>query len=185
MAFPGTDPSKLKQAEEAWWRDRVQAVFHGISFPSFNHFFEELYTFFNGKGMEGEASWSLFPETMEVLETLFRLKYPLGMISNFDSRLGSVLTALGIDHFFQTVISSGEEGVAKPSREIFERALKKAGCTASQALYIGDHPINDIEGAKGAGIPALLIDRDKKETASGEKQRTRVISDLREIRGYL
>lgn len=103
----------------------------------------------------------------------------MGIISNFDSRIYPLLKSLGIFHLFQTVTVSGEEGVAKPSREIFDRALKKSGCVSSEALFIGDHPLYDIEGAENAGMTALLIDR------KGQYQRANKIRTLREVYRYL
>ncbi len=47
---------------------------------------------------------------------------------------------------------SGEEGVRKPDPEIFRRALVRLGVAAHEALFVGDHPVADIEGAHGAGL---------------------------------
>ncbi len=181
LAFPGLSPTGLKKAEKEWWRNRVGEVFQGFSFPSFDSFFEELYHFFQegGNDRKDGAAWTLFPETREVLEQLSGSGYPLGIISNFDSRIYILLKSLGIFHFFRTFTVSGEEGVAKPSREIFIRALKKAECRPSEALFIGDHPQYDIEGAESAGIFSLLIDR------KGEDQGANAIRNLKEVYRYL
>lgn len=154
LAFPGITGSELKKREKEWWLHLVREVFDEIRFPKFNALFEELFVYF--KGPEG---WSLFPETKALLDRLHREGYSLGIISNFDSRIDDVCRSLGIGHYFQTVTISSIEGVAKPSAEIFKRALKKAALSPEESIYIGDSPHHDIEGAQEIGMRVLLVDR--------------------------
>ena len=65
---------------------------------AFDEFFEEVFGVF-----ERPDSWRLFPETREVLTMLKDQGFELGIISNFDSRLFSVLRGLGIAQLFDTV----------------------------------------------------------------------------------
>ncbi|MDP2315498.1 MAG: HAD family hydrolase [Pseudomonadota bacterium] len=58
-----------------------------------------------------------------------------------------------VDH----VLVSEEVGVEKPHPAIFHAALACAGCTAAEALMVGDHPVADIAGARGVGIPAVFV----------------------------
>lgn len=103
----------------------------------------------------------------------------MGIISNFDSRIESILKNLKIFNFFQTITTSTEAGFAKPSGRIFMHALEKANCKPSDAVHIGDHPVYDLEGARNAGMRAVIIDRNRLH--QGES----VIHDLREIYGNL
>ena len=188
MIFPGIAPNALAQAEKSWWHNVVQTVFEGVTFPSFDTFFEALYGFF-AKGKrngEGNGPWSLFPDAEASLEHLSELGHPLGIISNFDSRLELILKSLNIFWFFKTVTISSQEGFEKPSCEIFQRALAKAACAPQDAIYIGDRPDKDIDGARSAGILGVLIDRDglyppsKGPASSGYR-----IRNLQEIDLYL
>ena len=123
---------------------------------------------------------SLFPETREVLETL-KGAYKLGLISN--NMIQSVtgpFRYLKLEGFFDVVIISAEENVDKPDPEIFHRALKRMGVTASEAMMVGDHPIDDVQGAKGVGMTAVWVNR------SGEKpdldvEPDYIITNLREL----
>jgi len=47
---------------------------------------------------------------------------------------------------------SEAEGIAKPSPQIFMRALDRCGVTASETIFVGDYPEYDIAGALGAGL---------------------------------
>lgn len=154
LAFPGVSGPALKRREKEWWYNIVRSVFDDIRFPKFDALFEELYLFF-----VGPEGWSLFPETDALLDRLHREGYHLGIISNFDSRIDEVCSSLGIRHYFQTVTISSQEGVAKPSPEIFKKALQKAALSPEETVYIGDSPRHDIEGATEIGMRVFLVDR--------------------------
>ena len=81
-----------------------------------------------------------------------------GVISNAEGQIQSLFEHLGIAHLFDHVVDSGIEGVRKPDVEIFRRALERAGVEASEGLYAGDIPRVDVEGARAAGMNAVLID---------------------------
>jgi putative hydrolase of the HAD superfamily len=177
LAFPGISGPELKRREKEWWYNLVRAVFDKIRFPKFDALFEELFLFF--KGPEG---WSLFPETKEVLDRLHRQGYHLGIISNFDSRIDEVCRSLGIGHYFRTVTISSQEGVAKPSPEIFKKALKKAAISPEESIYIGDSPHHDLEGAREIGMRVFLVDRSGRYAKQKEVPR---LSSLEGLLGYL
>jgi len=107
--------------------------------------------------------WSLYEEhckasddTRSTLDVLRRKGMKLGVITN-----GRVewqqrkLDALGISSCFDTVLISEAEGVQKPDAEIFLRAVSRLGVSASEALFVGDHPEADIGGALSAGMRAV------------------------------
>jgi putative hydrolase of the HAD superfamily len=65
------------------------------------------------------------------------------------------LAVLGFEHTFDAILVSEEEGVRKPDAEIFRRALARCGVAAHEALFVGDHPVADVEGAYRAGLVAV------------------------------
>ena len=81
-------------------------------------------------------------------------------VSNWDCSLGAVLDRCGLGERLDGAVSSAEAGARKPDPAIFSRALELAGCAAEEAVHVGDSPEEDIEGARAAGIRALLIDRE-------------------------
>jgi putative hydrolase of the HAD superfamily len=177
LAFPGSDASQIKNLERGWWSDLVRSVFNDVSFPEFDSFFNDVYAFF-----EGSDAWSLFPETKEVLNRLQREGYQIGIISNFDSRIEAICESLGIRPFFTTMTLSSRSGAAKPSPEIFKLALKEAGLSPAESIYIGDSPQHDIEGARIIGMAPLLIDRTERYAKEAHLPR---ITDLRDLFHYL
>lgn len=94
----------------------------------------------------------LYAEAASLLEELGR-HYTIGAITNGNADVRHI----GVDHYFDFVITSAEAGVAKPHPDIFERALNKAGVSADQCLHVGDDAECDILGAKAHGLRAVWV----------------------------
>lgn len=161
--FAVTDPAKLKQSERLWWFDIVHNVFYRVGmFQRFDEFFEQVFQVF-----EDPQSWQLYPETIATLARLRERDLELGIVSNFDSRIFPVMRGLGIDRMFETVTISSLAQAAKPAPKIFQVALDKHALDPNEALHVGDSFREDVEGAKRAGVHAVLLDRDGKSQSAG------------------
>ncbi|MCM3185604.1 HAD family hydrolase [Priestia megaterium] len=114
-----------------------------------------------------------------VLKELKKKGLLLGMITNgFTDFQWMNVRALGIDHYFDTILVSEQEGIKKPHKDIFLRALKALDVSAEESVYIGDHPENDVLGARGAGMHAVW----KKDAFfDGNFTDSYVIEDLKEL----
>ena len=99
------------------------------------------------------------PQTSGVLGRLSR-RFRLGLVSNFDhpAHLKDLLSRHRLTAYFEVVVISGDVGVNKPDRRIFELALEGMGGTASCAAYVGDSIRDDVGGARAAGCLPILID---------------------------
>jgi putative hydrolase of the HAD superfamily len=84
----------------------------------------------------------------------------LVVVSNWDCSLSEVLDGIGLRSHVDAVVTSAEVGASKPAGAVFAAALSAAGCEAAAAVHVGDSLGNDIEGARAAGIRALLLARD-------------------------
>ena len=143
--------------------DRSRAMWRGI-YDGFltavgvhddhEHLFEALYTRFTDL-----ATYRLHPDALPVLERLRKSEVALGLISNFEDWLERLLEALEVGHFFDVTVISGVEGIEKPDSEIFRIALERAGVSAEESVYVGDHPFFDVDAAREAGLVPVLIDR--------------------------
>ncbi len=111
---------------------------------------------------------SLFSDTLPILELLRERGVPLGVVSNYGTHLLDLLPKLGIFDYFDFIIVSAIVGVTKPDPKIFEMAIEEAGVPPDQILYIGDNPVDDVQGANNIGIDALLINRPGREPSKAE-----------------
>jgi putative hydrolase of the HAD superfamily len=147
-----------EKIERDWWYGLVRDVFGNLGeFASFDDFFHELYDLF----AKAEC-WRLYEDTVPALDTMKAKGYRLGIISNWDHRLVSIVEQLGLESYFEHITASAMVGIAKPGKGIFEAALKSMGASADHSVHIGDSLEDDYHGATRMGMKAILIDRHKK-----------------------
>jgi len=100
-----------------------------------------------------------YAEVPPVLAALRSAGLRAVVVSDWDCGLGGHLAALGLRRHLHAVVTSAEVGAVKPDARVFGAALTAAGVSAGEALHVGDDPVRDVEGARGVGIRALLVDR--------------------------
>jgi len=82
----------------------------------------------------------------------------LSIVSNIDEDyLGGWLKTLELESLFDHWISSEVAQSCKPDPKIFEHALRQAGCTAEEVVFVGDSRIHDIQGARALGMTTVLL----------------------------
>ncbi len=101
-----------------------------------------------------------FRETVEVLEKLKKEGYKLALVSNTDCfTTDEVLDKYNLRKYFDEVILSYKVGMLKTNPNMYLLVLEKLILDKSDALVVGDSLETDINGAKDAGIKAVLVDR--------------------------
>jgi putative hydrolase of the HAD superfamily len=101
----------------------------------------------------------LIPGSVEALASL-RRRFGVGLVSNAQvlfTRPELEQLGMPLSGFSPAVISS-EIGVRKPARRIFAVALARAGVRADEALFVGNDPWDDVEGAAAAGLHTCLVE---------------------------
>ena len=102
-----------------------------------------------------ELKLVLLPGVKETLASLSGT-YRLGVLSNtFQSTSGNVTSALqylGVAQYFAAVVTSVDTGVAKPDPRAFDAIIRRLSVNVNAALMVGNDPVQDIEGARKAGI---------------------------------
>jgi len=124
-----------------------------------------------------------FPNASDLLTKLKNDGVKLALVSNgFGQFQFDNFGALGIGHLFDEVLISEWEGLRKPDPAIFLRALSKLGVSAEDALFVGDHPVNDIQASRAVGMKAAWK---RNDGTSSIVDADAVIDDLGELVGYL
>jgi len=157
-AFPGVPAREIPQKEWEWWYDITKQTFRKVGvanqFLDFDVFFKRLYNHFATAN-----PWKVYPDVIPCLQRWREQDIPLGIISNFDSRLYQVLTALDLKRFFSTITISSEVGAAKPDAKIFQSAIAQYNVLPEQTWHIGDSRSEDYEAAKAVGMQGFLLKR--------------------------
>jgi putative hydrolase of the HAD superfamily len=136
------------------WLDLVQKTFEGAIPPLGPEFFDDLYNRF-----ARPESWRVFDDVRPALDILRKRGFELGAISNWDERLRPLLDRLQLTPYFRVAVISVEAGVAKPGKEIFQRAAFLLGVAPRRILHVGDSLVEDVLGAQSARFQTLLLSR--------------------------
>ncbi len=125
------------------WRSEVRSRL-AASYPS-------------SQAEEGVTAWSTPAGSVhqEVLHLVIRVRNHcrVGLVTNATDRLPRDLEDLQLAEHLDFVVNSSEVGFAKPSPEIFERALVIAGVQPQEAVFVDDTPSN-VSAAVALGIQA-------------------------------
>ena len=100
------------------------------------------------------------PSAERVLRDLRAVGVKVVAVSNWDVSLPRALADVGLADLLDGIVSSASVGAAKPDPAPFRRALELAGARPAEAVHVGDSEREDGEGARAAGIEALIIGRD-------------------------
>jgi putative hydrolase of the HAD superfamily len=100
-----------------------------------------------------------YPEVPAALGRLRTAGARLAVVSNWDVSLHDVLERTQLRALVDAVVISAELGAAKPDPAIFRAALDRLGASAADAMHVGDSVEHDVEGARAAGLRAVLVAR--------------------------
>lgn len=111
-----------------------------------------LWRFYHGFAAGGV----LYPDVLSTLTALRQRGYLIGIITNGNR----VPQTCKIDHsglrpYVDLMMLAGEEAVQKPDSAIFRMAAARLGVPPSACLFVGDHPITDLQGAQNAGFSVV------------------------------
>jgi len=87
----------------------------------------------------------------------------------------------GIAHWFEHSINSIDIGQSKSEPAIYQHVQRLANIDAQQMVHIGDDPVNDVAGAKKAGIHTIWLNRGEKQWPLEDIQPDATISRLHEL----
>lgn len=174
---------------ENWWRKIVHNVFRDqnehISDKILDKIADALIECYGTR-----RCWDTYPGAVELLDCLRERGVILGVISNFDERLESILIDLKIRPFFSFVVTSYDFGKEKPDASIFVEALRlsnkdrRVNIVSQQAIHVGDKIDNDYLGAKNAQWHAFLINHKQKSMNNMKVCKDDVFQNLQDLREH-
>lgn len=122
-------------------------------------------------------------ETLATLDRLRGMGLRLGVVSNlslFPHLIRADIDALGIGPHLDSMTFSAEVGFRKPDPRIFTTALQAVGADAAHTVFVGDRVNDDVVGARGMGMRAILTRQFRREDP-GEGQPDAVVERIDEI----
>lgn len=140
-----------EERERAYWKTIVaESITLLAPMPrNFEPIFETLWQEF-AKG----SRWTLNEDANEVFSFLDGKRIPFALLTNWDSRVRSVLHDHLLLNRFSHLFISSEIGSEKPDPAIFDFAARSLDIQPSRILHVGDHYEQDVLGAQNAGWQA-------------------------------
>ena len=123
-------------------------------------------------------------ETLAALRELKDRGLRLGLVSNvtlLPDLMRADLDALGILGLLDGTTFSSEIGTRKPDPAIFADALDKVGTEPAATVFVGDRLVDDVGGAQGAGMRAVLTWEFRKEEPRHDLQPDAIIERLTDL----
>ena len=129
---------------------------------------------------EARQQVTLFDDVAPVLD---ELKQNFQLVSLTNGNADPIKT--GVDRWFDFSLNSATIGKLKSEPDIYQRVQELAQIDAQQMVHIGDDPVNDVSGAKQAGVFAVWLNREQKQWPLDDCRPDAVIYSLHELPGIL
>ena len=145
---------------EAWWAQvgrRVAQAFEDVGVERGTG--ERLATVFRELYTDAAVGWQRFDDALPALEAVAAGGWHSAVLSNHVPELDALVVGLGLGEHLDAVFNSARIGYEKPHPEAFRIALSAFGAPG-EAWMIGDNEEADVEGARGAGMRAILVRSD-------------------------
>jgi putative hydrolase of the HAD superfamily len=139
--------------EHERWQRIVAAVIDDAP-DSIEVVFEQLWRHFSQP-----QHWRLYADVPAALAALAQRGLRLGIASNFDGRLKTIVHGHPALAACDAVFVSSEIGYSKPDPRFFQGVEERLGVLPAQIALIGDDEVADVQGATSAGWRAIRIDR--------------------------
>ena len=103
--------------------------------------------------------FEMYDDVPDVLKAIDARAIRIGLISNSHRCLATFQSHFELDGLVTAAISSSNHGYLKPHPSIFEAALRLMNVPAAESVMVGDSVGQDIAGARGIGMRAVLVRR--------------------------
>ena len=105
--------------------------------------------------------FQIYPDVTEVLSDLRGKGLKIGLVTNNHSRDYHLLLLekFNLGNFFDAIVVSSRLGIRKPNIRIFLHCLTMLGVSNENAIFVGNDPVHDVQGAKRAGIRCIWVKR--------------------------
>lgn len=158
--LPYKKEDMIEKIYKVYWKEGIedQFIFDKVLTAEFGKIdYRILASGIIGYRRAKEAALTLYPHVHMTLTGLVRMGLKMGVVSDAP-RLPVWLRicGIGLQHYFDVVITSEDAGAKKPDVRGFQMAMAKLGTKPEETLMIGDWAERDVVGAKAAGMKVVF-----------------------------
>ena len=128
-----------------------------------------------------EQPLAVYPETVEVLESLHQAGVVVAVCSNWDWDLDRAVRGANLEPLVDIQVTSAQAGARKPHRRIYEVTLATVGVEPAEALFVGDSYGPDVLGPVDVGMRAVHVWRADHHDAPPLPDNAHRVRDLRGV----
>ena len=104
-----------------------------------------------------QAPMVALPGAADCVAMLKRAGFTIALCSNWGWDLAADLAVTGLMGWIDVFVTSAQAGCRKPHPRIYDATLRLAGCTAGDAVFVGDSLRTDALGPQSVGIRSVLL----------------------------
>lgn len=122
-------------------------------------------------------AWTPYPDVLSTLLALRERQVPVAVVSNVGWDIRPIFAYHGMGELVDVYVLSCEHGVEKPDVWLFRTACEQLGVDPTDALVVGDDPVNDGAAVR-IGLRVVLL-------PSGPRAGRHWLADLFAMEGSL
>jgi len=170
-----------------WWRSVVQNTFISAGCPAH---IDGTYSKMSKELVEEYTTsecWERNPGAKRLFQSLRKRGFSVGIISNFDERLKTLLAHMELLKLVDFIICSYEVKCYKPDKKIFNLALLACPEVREswECTHVGDDAINDYQGARDSGWNALVLTDNPDSGKLSNVSKEHIVTDIMQVRDFM
>jgi putative hydrolase of the HAD superfamily len=146
------DHSMNEETYEAWVRLRLRDLAEACDVPV-----GEYDVIIEALRVSDTGPMCAYPEAADTLRTLRDEGIGVGVCSNWGWHLQPYLADVDLLELVDSSVTSARAGVRKPHRSIYEQSARELGVDVSDAVFVGDSWVPDVEGPRRIGMEAVHL----------------------------
>jgi len=135
--------------------------------------------------LEDLASLKLYPSVENVLKKLKERSVPIALASSMSRKsLYSSLRAMGIEEYFDVIVTVEDVTECKPNPEMLLKAAEKLRVKPENCLMVGDS-VFDVLAAERANMPIVVVANNPYQIAQIREMGVKIVEGITEILGLI
>ncbi|WP_222704660.1 HAD family hydrolase [Candidatus Stoquefichus massiliensis] len=133
-----------------------------------------------------EKAIYLYSDVHETLDYFHSHGYKLVLITNGDgTRQREKILRFDLEKHFDLILIEGEQGIGKPDRRVYQKALDFCDVLANQACMVGDNYLWEVKAPIEYGLKGIWVNHNGEILSQDDIQPTLMIQQISELISFI